>query len=268
MQFHAAGKVSLDHIYTQPDPRVYFTTLRPLEYQIPQLAKAHFARLVQELRESRRVRRATVLDVGCSYGINAALLRCDATMDELYERYCGYDETAPRATLVAGDRQWTQAHTHPDRLRILGLDVSSDALAYGVAAGFLDDAVNADLEHGELTAEQCRVLEPTDVVISTGCLGYVTERTIAQVATAPRRPPWMAHTILRMYPFDPVAECLAGLGYETVRMDGVMRQRRFASTEEQANVLDTLSDLGVDPAGLETDGWLYAQLFVSRPRGQ
>jgi SAM-dependent methyltransferase len=265
VQFHAAGKVSLDHIYTQPDPRAYFTTLRTLEYQIPQLAKAHFARLVQELRESRRVRGATVLDIGCSYGINAALLRCDATMSELYERY---DASVPGSTLLTRDQQWTRAHTHPDRLRILGLDVSTQALAYATAAGFLNDAVNADLEHGELTPEQCRVLEPTDVVISTGCLGYVTERTIARVAEVPARRPWMAHTILRMYSFEPVAECLAGLGYDTVRVGGPLKQRRFASAEEQANVLDTLSDLGVDPTGLEADGWLYAELFVSRPRGQ
>ena len=268
MQFHAAGKVSLDHIYTQPDPRAYFTTLRTLEYQIPQLAKAHFGRLVQELRETRRVRRATVLDVGCSYGINAALLRCDATMNDLYDRYCGYDASVERSTLLARDRQWTRAHTHPDRLRILGLDVSSEALAYAVASGLLDDAVNADLENGEVTEHQRGVLESVDVVISTGCLGYVSERTIARVAAVPARRPWMAHTILRMYRFEPVAECLAGLGYDTVRVDGPLRQRRFASAEEQANVLETLSDLGVDPGGLETDGWLYAELFVSRPRGQ
>jgi carnitine O-acetyltransferase len=168
---------------------------------------------------------------------------------------------------LARDRQWTRVHTHPDRLRILGLDVSSEALAYAVASGLLDDAVNADLENGELTDHQRGVLESVDVVISTGCLGYVSERTIARVAAVPERRPWMAHTILRMYRFEPVAECLAGLGYDTVRVDGPLRQRRFASAEEQANVLDTLSDLGVDPGGLETDGWLYAELFVSRPRG-
>jgi SAM-dependent methyltransferase len=267
VQFHAAGKVDLDHIYTQPDPRAYFTTLRPLEYHIPQLAKEHIARLVEEVKESRRTGGVTVLDVGCSYGINGALLRCDATMNDLYERYCGHDDL-PRSTLLTRDRQWTRAHTQPDRLRILGLDVSSEALSFAVAAGFLDDAVNADLENGELTPAQCMVLEPTDVVVSTGCLGYVTERTIAQVAAAPARRPWMAHTILRMYRFEPVAECLAGLGYDTVRVGGPLKQRRFASAEEQANVLDTLADLGVDPAGFETDGWLYAELFVSRPRDQ
>jgi carnitine O-acetyltransferase len=28
----------------------------------------------------------------------------------------------------------------------------------------------------------------------------------------------------------------------------------------------TLAEVGVDPTGLEADGWLYAQLFISRPR--
>jgi carnitine O-acetyltransferase len=77
----------------------------------------------------------------------------------------------------------------------------------------------------------------------------------------------MAHFVLRMFPFEPIARCLAGFGYETVHLDRVFKQRRFASAEEQSLVLDTLSTVGVDPRGLETDGWLYAQLYVSRPRG-
>jgi carnitine O-acetyltransferase len=77
----------------------------------------------------------------------------------------------------------------------------------------------------------------------------------------------MAHFVLRMFPYEPVAETLAGLGYETEHIDGVFKQRRFASSEEQSKVLDTLSAAGVDPRGLEADGWLYAQLYISRPRG-
>jgi carnitine O-acetyltransferase len=69
-----------------------------------------------------------------------------------------------------------------------------------------------------------------------------------------------------MFPFEPVAESLAELGYDTVHHERVFRQRRFASPQEQSLVLDTLSAVGVDPRGLETDGWLYAQLHVSRPR--
>jgi hypothetical protein len=77
----------------------------------------------------------------------------------------------------------------------------------------------------------------------------------------------MAHFVLRMFSYEPVAESLTELGYETADVDGVFRQRQFASAEEQAQILDTLSAAGVDPAGLESDGWLYARLYVSRPRG-
>jgi carnitine O-acetyltransferase len=45
----------------------------------------------------------------------------------------------------------------------------------------------------------------------------------------------------------------------------VFRQRRFASPQEQALVLDSMSAAGVDPRGLEAEGWLYAQLYLSRP---
>jgi carnitine O-acetyltransferase len=80
----------------------------------------------------------------------------------------------------------------------------------------------------------------------------------------------MAHFVLRMFPFDAISESLAGFGYETVRLDGVFKQRRFASAQEQALVLDNLSSAGVDPQGLEADGWMYAQLHLSLPpkRGQ
>ena len=53
----------------------------------------------------------------------------------------------------------------------------------------------------------------------------------------------MAHTILRIYPAEPVVSALEAIGYEVSFSDGMLRQRRFASPEEQAQVLDTLADL-------------------------
>jgi carnitine O-acetyltransferase len=260
VQFHDDGKAQLDHLYTEPDPRTYFRTLRKLDYQIPQLAKPRFARLVDELRSTRRT--VTVLDIGCSYGINAALLRYDLTMDQLYERYGGVDLMA-RAELLDRDRCLPRKELG---VRFVGLDVSRPALEYAQAAGFVDVAVHADLESAEPDPDQRAALAPSDLVISTGCVGYVTERTLARVVRAGDRLPWMAHFVLRMYPFEPIAGCLADLGYATIRIEQVFRQRRFASPEEQVQVLDTLAGLAVDPSGLEADGWLYAQLFISRPR--
>ena len=89
MASDATGKVSFDHIYAQSDPRAYFSTLRKLHYCIPQLAKPYFLALSNQYRQAQQVRQLTILDVGCSYGINAALMKCEATMDELSERYDG-----------------------------------------------------------------------------------------------------------------------------------------------------------------------------------
>lgn len=269
MQFDKTGKISLDHIYTQPDPRPYFSTMRTLDYQIPGLAKPYFMKLIKNLRESQGIRTPKVLDVGCSYGINAALLRCDATMGELYEHYCGVGpDTRTRSTLLASDRDLVHSRNGLGPTRFVGLDSSRRALSYALSAEFIDSAVCANLEMRDTTEKEREQFAGTDLVISTGCIGYVGERTISQIINAQgERKPWMAHFVLRMFSFEPVAESLAGSGYETIHIDRVFRQRRFASPEEQALVFDTMSAAGVDPQGLEADGWLYAQLYVSRPRG-
>jgi carnitine O-acetyltransferase len=262
VRFHDDGKAHLDHLYTEPDPRTYFRTLRKFDYLIPQLAKPRFARLVDELRSLDPSRGAvTVLDIGCSYGINAALLRCSLSMDDLYERY-GMAGPVSRDELVSRDRALPRTGLD---VRFVGLDVSRPALDYAHRAGFVDVPVLADLESTDPTPDQRAALAGADLAISTGCIGYVTERTLARIVRMADRPPWMAHFVLRMYPFEPIAACLSGLGYTTTRVEQVFRQRRFASPEEQAQVLDTLSGLGLDPSGLEADGWLYAQLFISRP---
>ncbi|MGQ0842225.1 class I SAM-dependent methyltransferase [Actinokineospora sp.] len=266
MRFDATGKVSLDHIYTEPDPRAYFGALRELDYRIPELAKPYFGTLIQEYRKSREVDVPTVLDIGCSYGVNGVLLRCDATMDDLYDRYRGDASALDQDRLLARDQEFVRARDSRNA-RFVGLDSSLPALSYGLSAGFIDDAVHADLEQRDPTAEQREQLAGTDIVISTGCIGYVTEQTIARVARAPgEHKPWMAHFVLRMFSFDPVADSLADLGYETVPVDRLFPQRRFVSAEEQSLVLDTLSAGGVDPRGLEDDGWFYARLHLSRPR--
>ena len=252
MPFDSSGKVSFDHVYTAPDPRAFFGTLREFDYHLPQLAKPYFAKLIEERGTP------TVLDIGCSYGVNAALYRGDLSMDELYAHYADADGL-DRAELLDRDRALPVAHD----VRFIGLDVAGPALDYARAAGFLDAAVCADLENNEPTPEQRAILAQADLVVSTGCVGYVSERTITRVAE-PRRPA-MAHFVLRMFSYAPVAESLAALGYETVAVEGLFKQRRFASADEQEQILDAVRANGLEPHELETDGWLCAQLYLSRP---
>lgn len=270
MSFDSKGKMSLEHIYTQPDPRGYFSTLSDLGYCIPQLAKPYFDRCLHACREARGEPVRGVLDIGCSYGINAALLQCDLSMDALYSRYGS--EAAQRRSrdeLIAGDRALVRKRRRWPHTRFIGLDVSAPALRYGLEAGFLDDAVDADLERASPDPPTRARLSGCDLVISTGCLGYVTDKTLLRVlAIHQERRPLMAHFVLRMFPFDQLQASLLELGYETIRVNRLFKQRRFASRREQEQILDTLADVQVDPHGAETDGWLYAQLFISRPRDE
>jgi SAM-dependent methyltransferase len=266
--FDATGKVSFDHVYTEPDPRPYFRVLREVDYHLPQLAKPYFAKQVEEYREARRVAEPTVLDIGCSYGVNAALHRCDATMDELNEHYADEEVAGlDRAGMIARDREFVRARgIRSPAVRFVGLDVSGPALDYAEAAGFLDQTVHADLERSHPTEVQSAVLATADLVVSTGCLGYVTERTVAKIAELPGgRRPWMAHFVLRMFSYEPIAASLAELGYRTTEVAGIFKQRRFASTQEREQILDTLLANDVEPHELETEGWLCAQLHLSRP---
>ncbi|WP_433655492.1 class I SAM-dependent methyltransferase [Nocardia sp. CA-128927] len=261
---HTTGKASFDDIYDRPDPRDYYARMSDLDYRIPELAKPVFQQQIREYRASARVSTPTVLDLGCSYGVNAALLRFDTTMPELAEHYRTAD--GDRAALIARDREVLGARDGLGDVRFLGMDASAPALAYAQQSGLLHDTVCADLESGEPTEEQRELLATADIIISTGCIGYVTEKTLTRVATAhPRRRPWMAHFVLRMFDFAPIAADLAALGYRTEQAPGLFEQRRFASAAEQDQVLNTLSAKGIDTTDRETEGWLYAGLYLSRP---
>lgn len=260
---HTTGKASFDDIYSRPDPRDYYARMSELGYRIPELAKPYLREQISEYLSVVGVA-PTVLDIGCSYGVNAALLRLDTGLTQLAGSYT--ESVLGTGDLIARDRDRVRAATALPGVRFIGMDASAPALDYARAAGLLDSVVHADLEAADPTDEQRAILATADLVISTGCIGYVTEKTLVRIATAdPDRRPWMAHFVLRMYGFGPIEAELDALGYRTRRMPGDFTQRRFASDAEREQVLDTLTTNGIDPTGLESEGSLYANLYVSRP---
>ena len=44
-----------------------------------------------------------------------------------------------------------------------------------------------------------------------------------------------------------------------------LRQRRFASADEQRAAIEDVERRGLDTTGMESDGWFYADCFISRP---
>lgn len=260
-------KANFDQIYSQPDPRDYYRVLYGLDYIIPDLAKNIFRNIITALEDSRG-RPIKVLDLGCSYGNNSALIRFPLDLERLAKRYRDLEIQGVSAQDVVDlDRRYFQSWPKRD-VDIVGIDVSAPAVNYARAVGLIDDGMAINLETEPLS-ESCRkMILDVDLIISTGSVGYVTERSFAKLLTAIGRPaPWIASFVLRMFPYARVAELLESVGLETEKLNGVtFVQRRFHSERECLNVLGKLDALGLETEGKEACGLLHAELFLSRPK--
>lgn len=265
------AKANMDHIYDQPDPRSYFRELRKLGYAIPGLAKPIFQKLISQLRRQPNDT-VHVLDLGCSYGVNAALLKHDLSMSELYEHWG--NKALLEATskeVVARDRRYFGDLDGPGDIEVIGLDLAKSAIAFAEETGLLNEGLVFNLETDPLPGSAKEDLASVDLVMSTGCVGYVTEKTFDRLlpAVTQGRAPWMGNFVLRLFPFDAIEETLNDWGYVTEKLEGrTFVQRQFTSADEKEQVLEQLCECGIDPTGQETEGNLLAEFYLSRPANE
>jgi SAM-dependent methyltransferase len=208
-----------------------------------------------------------VLDIGCSYGINAALHRFPLSFGQLRARYTKREmASVPPPELARLDQNFYASWPQIGQARFIGLDVSQPAINYARSVGLLDDGIAANLETAALNERDAEVIRPANVLLSTGCVGYVTERTFRRVLDSLDELPWVISFVLRMFPYDRMAEALDAYGLVTERLAGAtFVQRRFRDVEEFKKSLAVLAERGVDTTGLEAEGRFQAELFVSRP---
>jgi len=262
------AKSNMDAIYDQRDPRAYFRELKKLDYEIPGAAKPIIQQLIKHL-QSLSDEPVHLLDVGSSYGVNSALIKYDLTLAELYAHWGqrALQHVSPEE-IIEKDRCFFAELDAVQDLEVTGLDVAENAVAFGSQVGLLDEAFAINLETESLPRSFARDLASVDLVMSTGCVGYVTEKTFERLlpAVSQGRQPWLANFVLRLFPFDQIAESLAHQGYVTEKLEGqTFPQRKFASADEQEQVLGQLRDRGIDTAGKEEEGRYLAEFYLSRP---
>lgn len=271
-----SGKASFDLIYDLDDPREYFNTLGRLDYRIPQ----HGQRLFSALIEARRggngngawEARLSLVDVCCSYGINAALLKYETTLDDLYARY-GSEELAELSSekLADADAAFYGESRRKTPLKVVGLDVARNAVSYGLRSGLLDAGFAENLEEAEPTGALRRAVSGADLLTVTGGVGYVSERTFERLLDCvTERPgsqaPWVAAFALRWVSYEGISEALSRYGLVTEKLaNRTFAQRRFLDDAEREYVLEELTGMGVDPTGKEDTGWYHADFYLSRP---
>lgn len=260
------SKADFTTIYNRPDPRAYFGTLRPLGYQVPQRALP----VIEAVLESSGLERSsgTVLDVCCSYGINAALLRHDVDLDGIGARAVDPARAglAPDA-VISSDAAFYASHLRRPDLAVLGLDASAPAIDYGLRTGLLTGGWAEDLESADPSPALAAGLSDVGLVVCTGGVGYVGPETFARILAAFGEPRnlWLAVFVLRVFDYTEIAAGFDRYGLVTEKLPGTFPQRRFADRDEQDAAVHDVEARGLDATGREAAGWYHADCWVTRP---
>ncbi|MFE0047017.1 hypothetical protein [Streptomyces albireticuli] len=265
-QTPGAGMTSFDEIYDRPDPRGYFQALGPWEYQTPHHAQDVFRRLAAACGGPA----ATVVDLCCSYGANAALLNHDVTLADLYARYTSAAAAGlTTAELIEADRAFYAERRRSGASRTVGLDIAANAVRYARAVGLLDAGFAVNLETTPPDPELRRELRGTRLLTVTGGASFLTGRSLGAVLDHADGPVWVAAFVLRTYPYRPVASALAARGLRTEKLTTrTFPQRRFTGPDEQRYAVEAVAAAREDPRGRETEGWFHTALYVSRPTAE
>lgn len=263
------GKANFDSIYNGDDPREYYEELGSLGYEIPHHGQQVFSALLEAQAAQRGEGTPTVLDLCCSYGVNAALLRCDLTMADLVSHYRSPEVTDLSAEeLTTVDRAYYADHLLSDPPSIAGLDVSDRAIGYAVKVGLLQHGAAENLEESAPSADLASVAAEADLITVTGGVGYITAKTFARLIDAGDREhaPWLAAFTLRRFSYHDIADVLADRGLVTERLIGrTFPQRRFSCDEERDFTIRHLDESGLDITGKEGDGSFHTEFYLSRP---
>ncbi len=270
------SKANFDEVYDLRDPRGYFEALGALDYRAPEHGRRIFPALLSEIQSTGGSPK--VLDLCCSYGINAALLKYDLTLDDLYARYASRELAALSSEeLAAADAAFYASHNKTSPPEVIGADAAANAVSYALRAGLLDAGAAENLEENEPTEALRRAAHATRLVTVTGGVGYVWqrtfERTLSCIMNGPQsggfgasNAPWVAAFAVRFVDYAPIAAVLARYGLVTEKLSTrTFPQRRFENAGEREHVMRELAAVGIDPAGKEEAGWYHADLYLSRP---
>ena len=270
------SKANFDGVYDLPDPRGYFEALGSLEYRAPEHGRRVFSALLGAMRKEDGP--SKVLDLCCSYGVNAALLKHDLTLDDLYERYASPDLAGLSAEeLASADAAFYGDRRKDEPPEVVGTDTAQNAVSYALRAGLLDGGIAENLEEGEPTEALRRGARGVRLVTVTGGVGYIWERTFERVLSCVlngsenggpngRETPWIAAFAVRFVDYAPIAAVLGRRGLVTEKLSiRTFPQRRFENDGERDHALRQLAMAGIDPAGKEKSGWYHADLYLSRP---
>lgn len=261
-------KQDFTQVYLATTPRPYIRAMAETGYRIPDQTKPLYRFLIEKIRSwvERPVR---ILDVGSSYGINAALLNHELDFSDLSDIYLSGEENE---LVEMAKRKFKELRRSDDRFFLL--DVSRPALDFASATGLADDTLCIDLNTSEVPSEKKELFQKADLVVATGCIGYIKDVGFARILSQIEPPrqgshplPLFAFSVLRIFDLEPFRKVFAAKGYELIRVSPEpVPQRSFFDLREQNESLKHLEARGIQTGPYEEKtGQFFADLYVAVP---
>jgi hypothetical protein len=266
-------KANFDDVYQSPTPHAYFSTMNELEYAIGQEARPYFLSAVALMRRQLGHQiPVRMLDLGCSYGVGSALVKYGFSFSEIAD-FFARDPDSNSHQCIKDTREWLAENEPDNPISCIGADSSEEAIHFGTESGLLDEGMARDLESDpRLAPEECALIQKCNLLISTGAIGYVGERTLnpilQQLGKNRHRPhgPYIVVTILRMFSPELITKTFAAHGFKFLQVPEVhLRQRRFHNETEEEETIKAVQKRGLETDILEADGYHHADLFVGAP---
>lgn len=271
------AKANFDDVYTAPTPHAYLASMAKNGYEIGEQARPYCTAAAELLREqNRNAWPVQMLDVGCSYGIGSAFVKFGCSFDELVAFFSSRAPQEYRAACEAM-RTWLNVAPPACDVRTVGIDRSKQAIRFAVDSGVLDGGIARDFEGKDIapTEDECSWFRSCNLLISTGAIGYVTERTLGVILRHLGKDhpaefgPFAVITILRMFDCSPIKAVFEENGFTFGVVPGVrLPQRRFTDAGERQQVLSILHGRDIDTRGWEDRGKQYADLLIAAPAQQ
>ena len=261
-------KLDLNHVYNFKDPTPYYQSITQYQYDLPERAKPYFQKVINAYRNDESVHSLKILDIGCSYGINAALLKFDKSLADLCQHYT--DQLRLQQAEIArihSDYHWFHEANFDKELQFIGLDSAKNAINYAVESQLIQSGIYTNLETSPLLKEDYRIMQDVNLLISTGCIGYITEVTFDKILSAVEdiSKLWGAVFVLKMFDLSELQKTLDQYNLVLVETGVTVKQRSFSSVDEKESMINFIEKQGLSAEKEKKSDNLFAQLFLILP---
>lgn len=261
-------KLDLNDVYNLKDPTPYYQSITQYQYDLPERAKPYFHKVINTYRNYESVHSLKILDIGCSYGINAALLKFDKSIAELYQHYTAHLRLQqPEIARRHFDYHWFHQSSFNEDLQFIGLDSAKNAVNYAIDSQLIQSGIYTNLEKFNLLKEDYTTLQNINLLISTGCIGYITEVTFDKILSAVEDLSnlWGAVFVLKMFDISGIKKTLAQYNLVLVETGVAIKQRSFSSFDEKESMIKFIEEQGLSAENEKKTDNLFANLFLILP---